>query len=126
MAGDIIDRAYLDIDGAQVFCDSIDIEPENDSDWVTAMTPDNNPLGVRGGNDRFGVSADITMRETEEVNFDSLWQERTIVKIMVEFEGGSVHTYQKAVVTKSGTAAKHGEEVKRSIELNAWDRIISG
>lgn len=126
MAGDIIDRAYLDVDGEQVFCDSIDIDPENQSDFVNAMTPNNEPLGIRSGNEQFDVKADVTMRATEEVDFDDHWHKKTIVKIMVNFEGGKTHSFGKAVVTKPGIAAKVGEEVKRSIELKAWSRIISG
>jgi hypothetical protein len=84
-----IDRAYLDIDGINVACDSIDIEPEDDTDFVTAMTKDNEPIGTKSGNRRFSVSAKVTMTDDEEVDFEALWEEKTNVKVNVEFEGGT-------------------------------------
>lgn len=125
MAGDVIDRAYFEIDGKQVYCDSIEEDPEDDTDFVTAMTPNNDPIGFRSGNLRYNLSAEVTMLAAEQVDFDKLWTAKRIVKAKVIFEGGKVHAYNKVVVAKPGTAAKHGEEVKRSIECKAYGRVVS-
>ena len=120
-----IDRAYLDIDGTNVACDSIDIEPEDDTDFVTAMTKDNEPIGTKSGNRRYNVTCKVTMTDDEEVDFEALWEEKTNVKVNVEFEGGTYWTFGKGVIAKSGIAAAHGDKTTRNLDLKCWQRVIS-
>lgn len=120
-----IDRAYLEIDGTSVYCDSIDIDPEDDTDFVTAMTPDNEPLGTKSGNRRFSVSAKVTMMEDEDVDFDDLWETKSNVKVNVIYEGGTTHSFGRGVVSKPGVSANHGDKTTRNIELKCWQRVIS-
>ena len=125
MAGDIIDRAYLEIDGDQVHCDSIDIDPEDDSEFVTAMTPSNDPLGVSMGNRRYRLRADVTVREDEDVDFHQLWEEKESIPVGVEFESGVTWEFSEGYISKPGIAARHGEACKWSIEILAFGLQIS-
>ncbi len=125
MAGDPIDRAYLEIDGDQVFCDSISTDPEDDSDFVTAMTKDNQPIGVSHGNLRHRLTAEMSVREDEDVNFHRLLEDKSNVPVSIEYENGETWDWSNGVISKVGMAARHGEKVTRSVDILAWGLQIS-
>jgi hypothetical protein len=125
MPGDPIDRAYLEIDGDQIYCDSIDIEPEDDSEFVTAMTKDNEPIGVSMGNRRYRIRADITVREDEDVDLHQLWEDKENVPAGVEFESGKTWEFSNGYVSKPGISARHGEKATWSLELLCYGLQIS-
>ncbi|HHE72818.1 MAG TPA: hypothetical protein ENL34_11125 [Chloroflexi bacterium] len=125
MPNKVIDRGYLNIDGDQVLCDSIDIDPEDDSEFAMAMTPDGEPLGVVSGSRRYRVRADVTMRADEAVDFHQLWVDKTSVPTEVQYEGGVTWAFSEGVISKPGNQSSHGEKAKWSIELLCWGLQIS-
>lgn len=125
MAGKSIDRAYLEVDGTRIICDSIDIDPEDDTDFVTGMTTDNEPLGIRSGNRRYDVRAEVTMNDDEDVDFHLLWQDKDNIPVSVEFEGGVTWAWSNGVISKPGLGARHGEKVTWSLELKCWGLQVS-
>jgi hypothetical protein len=120
-----IDRAYLEVDGEQILCDSINIDPEDDTDFVTAMTPSNSPLGFKHGNKRYNITTDVTMSDDEDVDFHDLWFEKTNVPVEIEYEGGTTWSFGKGVISKPGVASTHGEKTTWSLELKCYDLAIS-
>lgn len=126
MAGNVIDKASIDINGEIYWADSVDIDPEDDTDFVTAMTDNNQPLGIKRGNERFNISAEIslTIDQTGD-GLETAWSEKSNVPVIVYFENGETHSFSKGAISKIGLAAKSGESVKRTIEIKAWDRAIA-
>lgn len=125
--GDPIDRAYLEVDGEQVFCESIDPDFDDKTEWVDAMTKDGEPLGVVSGNRHATVKASIAMREDEEDDIDwiDLWEKKTNVPVSIEFQNGRTFSFAKAVVSKPSTSSKHGDKTTWSVELMCWQLVVS-
>jgi len=112
-----IDRAYLEIDGDQLVCDSITIKATDGAQHITAMTPDNEPIGISRGNRQYSVSAELTMRDDEAVDFHQLWVDREEITVEVQFEGGVTWAWQTCELSEPGLSAKHGDKVSWSLEL---------
>jgi hypothetical protein len=125
--GDPIDRAYLEVDGEQVYCESIDIDLDDKTDWVDAMTKDNEPLGVVSGNRHGEIKATLAVREDDEDDIDwiDLWEKKTNVTVVVEFENGRTFSFAKGVVSKPSEGAKHGDKATRQVELKCWNLVVS-
>jgi hypothetical protein len=112
-----IDRAYLEIDGDQIYMDNIDIKMSDGTKMVTAMTPDNEPIGVVSGNREYAVSGDCTMQAEDAVDFHQLWVDKDEVPLEVQFEGGVTWAWDKAVMAAPGVKASHGDKVTWTIEM---------
>lgn len=125
--GDPISRAFLTVNGKKVVCESIEMDPDDGTEFVEAMTEDNEPLGVSHGNLKNTITAEIPMREgdTADVDFDDLQETKSNVVTTVEFRSGRIHTFQKGVVAKHAPSSRVGEKVTRSVELKVWRRVIS-
>ena len=123
--GDPIDRAYLEIDSTQVFCESIDPDFDDKTEWVDAMTKDNQPLGVVRGNQHGEIKATIAMLEGEEVDFIDLWEKKTNIPVTIEYQEGATLSFGKGVLSKPGISSKHGDKTTWSIELKCWNLVVS-
>jgi hypothetical protein len=124
MAGNVVDKASIDISGDILWADSVDIAPEDDTDFVTAMTDDNSPLGIKRGNERFTVTAEVTMTVDDDT-VEAAWEDKRNVPVVVYFENGVTHSFAYGAIAKVDLAAKSGESVKRTIEIKAWGRARS-
>jgi hypothetical protein len=115
-----VTRAYLEIDGEQVICDTIDIDPENDSDFVTSMTTDNEPLDVVSGNRRHRVRAEVKLRQDMDVDFHQIWEDEDNVPVEVELEGGDIYAFSYGRIASPSISARHGEAATVSLEILCW------
>jgi hypothetical protein len=125
--GDPIDRAYLEINGVQVTCESIDVDPDDKTEWVEAMTRDNYPLGVVRGNMKAEVKATIAMREAEADDIDilELWEKKTNVPVSIEYQNGRTISFGKGVVAKPAISSKHGSATNETLDMKCWEMTVS-
>lgn len=124
MSGYVVDKASLDIGSETLWSDSVDVSPEDDTDFVLAMTDDNMPLGVKRGNERFTISCEVSMT-TDSDELEAAWEDKRNVPVIVYYENGPTHSFAYGAISKIDIAAKSGESVKRTIEVKAWGRIRS-
>lgn len=120
--GDIIDRAYISFNGKTLVADSIDVELDDGTKLVEAMTRDREPIGFSSGNMRATIKADIAMTEddVDDVDFTRLWSKQTNVSVTVEFENGQTYTWNKGRIVKPSIQAKQGDHSKRTVEIVAY------
>lgn len=125
--GDVIDRAYISFNGKKIVAESIDIELDDGTKLVEAMTKDREPIGFASGNMKATVKADLAMREDDQddVDFHRLWSKQTNVSVTVEFEGGQSWTWNKGRIMKPSISAKTGDQAKRSVEIQAYQLSVS-
>ena len=125
MAGDIIDREYLDINGMEFEVETLNQDPDDSSNVVNAMTKNNQPVGMSRGNETWEITADVAVRVSNVDNMvalDDLFSNKTDVPVTVIQEGGKAYSYEHGFVTGLGESSSHGESVKRSIAIKAWGR----
>lgn len=123
--GDPIDRSYLDLAGIDVSCDSIDPDFDDSTDWVKAMTRNNEPLGLKSGNRTCDCKVDVTMREGE-INFLKIWKDKTNVPCTIEYESGRSFSFSKGRIGKPSISAREGEKVTWSFDMKLWMLSITG
>lgn len=125
MAGDLLDREYLDINGMEFEVETLNQEPDNNSNVVDSMTRNGQPLGMSSGNLKWEITADLVVKASQLDYIDALEQyltNVTEVPIVVMQEGGRSYGYTTGFVTGMGSSASSGESIKRSITVKAWGR----
>jgi hypothetical protein len=125
MAGDPIVNAFLEVDGDQIELDSVEIKPEDDAQFVTAMTRSGEPIGVSSGNRRYTITAEATIREDEDVDLHDLWESKSNVPTDVEFENGDTWAFSNGRISNPTPKANHGEPAKWSFDILCWGLQIS-
>jgi len=125
--GDPISRAFVNVNGKTAVAESVEIDPDDSTEFVEGMTEDNEPLGVSHGNMKTTITLEIPMREGDsaDIDWEDLQETKENVITTVRFRNGRTHTYQKGVVAKAPNSASTGEKASRSIELMVWRRAIS-
>lgn len=126
MAGDLIDREYLDINGVEFEAETINHEGDKSAATINAMTKKNTPIGVAAGNVVYTVTADIAIRASQiaEIvdDLDELFEDNTEVPVITTQEGGKTISYEAGVITGLSDAASHGDAIKRSVTMTCWGR----
>ncbi len=125
MAGDIIDREYLDINGIDFEVETLNMDPEKNSSIVESMTRNKHPLGVTSGNQHWVITADIVLKISQLSDMDSLddlYKNDTEVPITVLQEGGNAISFQSGFITGLSETSSNGEAAKRSVTVTAWGR----
>ena len=112
-----IDRAYLEIEGDQILCESVGIDMEDGSAFVEAMTPDNEPLGFSRGNRKYTVTADVTMDESDPVDFHQIWADGDEFTAEVQYEGGLTYAWNRCILTSLSTKSQTGDKTTYSLSM---------
>jgi len=129
MAGDLIDREYLDINGVEFEAETLNQEGDKSATTINAMTKNNAPIGVAAGNVVYTITADIAVRESQidaiVTDLDELFEDNDQVPVVITQENGKTISYEAAVITGLSDAATHGDAIKRSVTMTAWGRTVS-
>ena len=114
--GDPIDRAFLIAGDNELQCSSISIKGQNGKDWVEAMTRDNEPLGLAGGNMKYDVDVEAPMTEgqSDDVDLHELMVNGTNVEFVVEAKNGDTYTWAKGQVVSVDSSFKTGVDGRQA------------
>lgn len=129
MAGDMIDREYIDINGNEYEVETLNQEADKSATTINAMTKSNSPLGVAAGNVVYNVTCDIAVRASQidaiVGDLDEWFEDNDEIPVVITQENGKTISYAYAVITGLSDAATHGDSVKRSVTMTAWDRTVN-
>lgn len=125
---DLVDRAYLELDGETIDCDSIDWEINGNKNPRKAMNKKNRPIGHAHGVPDIKVSCSFAMDLDLQTKFIKIQNnnDRFTVVVECESQSGSSETYSflDCEIYSTKTSAKDGE-VTIDLEIGALDYVIT-
>lgn len=124
---EIVDRAYLEIDGEIIDCDSIDDKVTGNKEPRKVMNRQNRPIAHKHGQPEYSISAEFPMDLALSTKFNRLLEENTSFTTTIEYSGqdGSsrIVSYLKCEVYEVNASAKEGDSATISLEIGSLDRI---
>lgn len=129
---DFCQRAYLNIDGAEIECASIDEDLDLAVEVIETMARDNRAKGYKSGVPKFSLSVEMPLDFDVEELKSSLEQkalrgEVFTAHVEVESQAGlpSIRSYIDCRIKSQKDSAKIGDGVSRTLEILALDKTIS-
>lgn len=124
MPVDIVDRAYLSIDGQEYPCSSIDWDTDDGTKEVEAMTRDNRAIGFAGGNVKFKLTAECAVNTDNDGVFEEAHLARTEFSAVIENEGSKTRSFFPCRISKVSGKAKVGSEITYNLDIVALDMTV--
>lgn len=125
---DLVDRAYLELDGETIDCDKISWDIKGNKEARKAMNRKNRAIGHKKGVPDFEISATFGMDLDLETKFTKLLDNNTHFTVVVECEsqGGQTQTFSflDAVIYDISHSAQDGG-VDIDLSITALDLVIT-
>ena len=127
MATEIIDRAYLEIDGTEFVCQEVTRNTELDgAKVVNGMTRNNEGIGHANGNLKYEISAKIPCPEDGSLTtLEEAMKAETEFSTTVEYEGGQTRTIEDCRIYSFNQGASHGEESTADVTIQGLSQGIN-
>jgi hypothetical protein len=125
MANNVIDKVSIDVGSSILWADSVEVDTEDGTDFVDAMTDNNEPLGIKRGTEKFTITVEVSMTTDQDDEIDAAWEDKRNIPVTIYFDGGNTWSFSKGAISKAGISAKSGEAVQRRIEVKSWSRARS-
>lgn len=123
MAGEIVEKVLIDIDGKTLIADEFSYKPVIEGEGaVFGMTQDNKIIGHKGGNVYYEITISSPYpADGYEVDLDAYMRRRTRFTVAAELDNGDVMTFTECVFTDVDTSVSHGDGGKKSLSIRARD-----
>ncbi len=120
-----IDRAYLDIDGEEIECDSIEISFDGSKEPRETMNRRNRPSSHKHGVPKVSISAEFPMDLDHQTKFVKMQAENTRFTTVIEYAGDSggsrTVTVLDCEIYEANFSASVGDNTTISLEIQGLD-----
>jgi len=123
MAFEFVDRAYVEIDGAEVSeIKSIDVTPSRDTKVIKTMTRRNRGRGFSKGVPHWELSFEVAIPSAGEFGWRQAFKDGTELTVVVEESSTRRFRYEPCVITEVGSKYEaEGGDASRSVKMLSID-----
>lgn len=123
--GRIVDKAFLELDGREIACKSLEVKGEDGTEVVEAMTRDGEALGFTSGTRKHTGSAEFSMRRDLGVDPLRIWYDKKEFPVRIEYDAYTALTYQRARFSDVSVSSEDGQAVTYKCELKLIGPVFS-
>jgi hypothetical protein len=123
MPFEFVDRAYVEIDGAEVSeIKSIDVTPTRDTKVIKTMTRRDRGRGFSKGVPHWELAFEVAIPKAGEYDWRQAFKDGTELTVVVEESSTRRFRYEPCIITEVGSKYQgEGGDASRSIKMLALD-----